>query len=488
MPTHFMKHHAFTALLAISAFSIFSEEKKPGIPLPDAHKALGEELAKRIEAQLERTAGGQTLHQMWYDHGGQHTRSRTVIVNIAEGRIEMVTEAEEEDGYFSQDDATEFTQKVYHLHEGAVYAMRVTRHEPCVDGKTHRITQSWLLFDNGTPFYRSGVTIRLPKDESPDDIFSMEGTSPESESTPPPGYEGWGTKLTARAYDLARQCRHGVGGDRFGDWNERLLKGAPPEGSSRTPPRTKGWLPPADTLVLPVERSGSPDGMFAIGWGYEKGPVDWAKLQGSSAVDGSAEPDFSTKVAVGPLTDELKNDGNFLLNAVTGKPVSPIGIYYPGERQRFNHDELIARWSPTSQCVIVLCSQKWFTGDADIVWMKDGRSTGSQDILAPLNKAVRDAILKSKHPAAKRLRVEKDRDLEDPDPNHPEGYCYTIKSILLEDDGSFEAAVIGQIPKDDAPSGYFEVVIKGTFTPGSGDSAAVLKTRSATVVPYKPIE
>jgi hypothetical protein len=183
---------------------------------------------------------------------------------------------------------------------------------------------------------------------------------------------------------------------------------------------------------------------------------------------------FSTKLAEGQLTPELEADGNFLLNRLNGKPLAKLGLDYPGERQRFNHDELLAYWSPGSTCFVSIATQKWFTEGAEIAWIKDGKCEGSNDILKPLHEATTEAVIKSKHPAAK--RVSKDR----------EGFDFTLSDIMVEDDGAFEAKVVGQIPKDDAPGGYYEAIIKGTFTPKAAGESAGLKVSKITILSTTP--
>ena len=89
--------------------------------------------------------------------------------------------------------------------------------------------------------------------------------------------------------------------------------------------------------------------------------------------------------------------------------------------------------------------------------------------------AATDALLKSKHPAAKRLRKEE-----------PGSYAFTLSNILVEDDGSFEASVVGQVPKDDDPSGSYDVVIEGKFNPPAKEetkSSAKLQVRKVRVLP-----
>lgn len=456
-------HKAAFLLLALAAITHAEDGSKP---TSGSIARLKEQLSQQLREQMARVESCETLEQMWHDPRGEKSASHTIIVKLAEG-IEVVTEGAEDEGYF--------TQKDYHLHENKVYALRVAHEEPCMDGKSKRMSESWFLLDgSGTPVHRSSMTARVPLGEDPD-ITEARNHSEALESTPPGGFEGWGAKLTARAYDLARTFRAGVGRYTFGDWDEWLLKGAPPSGSGDPPPRPRDWLPAADTRVLPVRGSTSPDGLFAIGWGYDKGPVDWRALAQPSEGRPGDQVMFSTKLAEGALSDDLMNDGNYLLNAVSGEPLAKLGLHYPGERRRFNHDELIARWSPAASCVVAIVTAKWESDYAHIAWTQDGRCPGSFDILQPLRKAATDAVLKSKHPAAKRLRKEE-----------PGSFAFTLANILVEDDGSFEASVIGQVPKDDEPSGSYEVVIEGKFTPPDkqgSEASARLQVRKTRVLP-----
>jgi len=439
----------------MSASSVLCGQGGPDTGLRDALKT-------RLMAQITRAADGETLHQSWSSTFNTQPASHTIMVKLAQG-IEIVSESQEQEGFF--------TQKDYYLFENHVYALRIAHEEACLDGKTKRATEGYIFFDGDTPFHYSAASIRMPlAEETPDFSKAKEHNLPL-----PPGLAGWGVRLTSRAYDLARTFRPGVGRHTFGDWDAWLLKGAPAPGSGEPAPRTVGWRPPEGTLVLPVRESECPDGRYSIGWGYETGPVDWDKLEEPEGNDGPKTPPlFSTKMAQSPLTGELEQDGNFLLNHITGKPIAKLGIHYPGERQRFNHDELLARWSPFASCVVVIVTEKWQTGYGHIAWIKDGRCEGSQDILAPIIEATRAAALKSKHPASKLLRGESAAD-----------FCYSLSKILVEDDGSFEALLDVQIPKSDLPGGYFQATLSGRFTPGIDGGPAVLTTRKTTILPYK---
>lgn len=456
----------FHVLCLITASSLAGLGAPPPIAdVPaDPRMKLAQELSDRLGEQVERTKEAETLKQTWEYPNYLPPNSHTQLVRLGKG-IEVVTESHAEENVF--------TQKDYFLHESKVYVHRISRHDPCVDGKTKRISESYILFDKGTPFYRSGFTARVPLADKAPDLSKMKTRTKEQEAPLPPGLDGWGNKLTAHAFDIARTLRPGVGRYAFGDWDEWLLKDAPPEGAGDPPLRTETWLPPADTLALPVRESASPDGLYSIGWGYEKGPVNWKQLATVEQSAGWGAVTFSTKMVDIPQDDPLRNDGNFLLNQVTGKSLCKLGICYPGERQRFNHDELLACWSPTSACVVTIVTAKWFTEYGHIAWIKDGRSEGSYDIMEPLSAAAIAATKKSKHAAAKRLLADDD-------------YSYTLSKILVEDDGSFEALVVGEIPKDDAPGGFFEVAIEGTFSPGEKDGPAGLKVSKVKVLPAAP--
>jgi len=233
--------------------------------------------------------------------------------------------------------------------------------------------------------------------------------------------------------------------------------------------RKKDWLPPAGTLVMPVQGSASPDGRYAIGWGYEKGPVDWSRL----AYDEKGwtewgEVTFSTKMADIPEGDPLENDANFLLDLESGKTLCKLGIHYPGERPRFNLDGLIASWSPGLACVVIRVTQKWKTEFAAIAWIREGKCEGSSDLLEPLIAAMREATLKSAHPAARRLADEDD-------------FMYSLDEIAIKDDGSFIAELNGVVPKLDQPEGFFEVRLEGVFSSGEAGGSAVMKTAKVEV-------
>ena len=416
----------------------------------DPRAALARELKQRIADQLKRNATAETLRQSHDQPQQAPPAAQVFIVRLGEG-IEVVSESQSEDGVV--------TQKDYFLHESRVYAHCIARREPGLDGKSERVSESWFLFEKGAPFYRSGRTFRVPANPK---------TPAEDREMPlPPGLEGWGHKLTAHAFDIARTFRAGVGRYTFGMWDEWLLKNAPPAGAGDPPVRGADWLPAPETLVLPVRDTTSPDGLFSIGWGYEKGSVDWRKL---ASPDGDSVS-FSTVLPDGPLPDGLEDDATFLLHHLTGKPLCKLAIEHPGERQRFNHDELLAHWSPSSRCVVIVADAKWESTAAQIAWIKDGQCEGAHDILEPLQKAVARAVRNSKHPAAKRLRED------------GEAHRYRLSKILVEDDGAFAARVTGEIPKDDRPGGFFAVIVEGKFSPERSGDPAILKTTKIKVLP-----
>lgn len=238
--------------------------------------------------------------------------------------------------------------------------------------------------------------------------------------------------------------------------------------------RQRDWLPSPDALVLPVQGTGSPCGRYAIGWGYEKGPVDWKKLAHPEETNsGWGEVTFSTKLAPEPLDPALEDDANFLFDLRTGKALAKLAIYYPGERPSFNHDTLEAVWSPRSACVMLLVSGKWENEFAHIAWIdEEGKCAGSQDVLEPLRLAAAAAARKSTHPAARRLRAEND-------------YGYSVDEVRLSDDGRFTAVVSGEVPKLDEDAGYFQVEMEGRFLPAKEGESALLET---TRVRVRPLE
>ncbi len=460
---------SFTILAAVPLLACAGalSAKEPAAPPAPANPNMeaAQELAARLEDVKRRISGMETLRQEQEYPRAMPPRGHVYLLRLDRG-IEVVTESHTEDDFFIQKD--------YFLHESKVYAHRISVQQPCLDGKTKRVANNIILFHEGKPIYRSHLVVRVPVSQAEPDLSKGR----EREVPLPPGLEGWQDRLTARAFNIARTFRPGIGRYAFGDWDAWLLRDAPPEGPIDVldSDRDENWVPPEGTLVLPVHDSMSPDDLFEIGFGYEKGPVDWSALSflEGQPTDKHRYPTFSTKLASGQLTPELEDYRNFLLNRVTGKPLVTLGIAYPGERQRFNHDELLVHWSPGSQCFVVRAEQKWFTEYAEVGWIKEGRCEASYDVLQPLQKAALDAVLKTKHPAAKRLRVEGTDD---------DGYAFSIVKMLVEDSGAFEVHVVGQIPKDTEPSGSYEVIIEGVFSPGEKDSPARLKVTKTRVLP-----
>lgn len=423
--------------------------------------ALLTQLRERLAQQTSNFGEMETLRASYHcaEQEGGIRDAHELIVRL-KGPIQVVTESHLNEG--------ELVRKDYFLDESRVYALRVASGSPCVDGKTMRVTESRFFFDKETPIHREGATTRVPRAETLPDLAKLKLRG----VTMPPSFEGWGAQLTARAFSIARSFRPHVGRHVFGDWDQWLLKDAPPPGAGETPPRPAGWRPSDDTLVLPIPKSQSPDGLFAIGWGYEKGPIDWSQLASDDAHSDFGAVYFTTKLAHGDLKPPMNEDSNFLLNAASGKPAGDIGLYHAGERQRFNHDELIVRWSPSATCFVVRETGKWLDEAAGIGWIVDGRSEATFDILAPLKAAAESEVKKSRHPAAKRLRENEDE------------FAFSVISVLVEDDGAVEARVVGQIPKDsDITSSYYEAIVEGVFSRGAANAPALLKQTKVRILP-----
>jgi len=265
-----------------------------------------------------------------------------------------------------------------------------------------------------------------------------------------------------------------------GEWqfaNTGTLKDALRPAPDQAPTkRTKDWLPPPDTLVLPVQGSVSPDGRYAMGWGYEKGPVDWKKLAHlEEAHSGWGDVTFSTKLAQEPLDPALEDDANFLLDLRTHQPLCKLGIHYPGERPHFNHQELNAVWSPSSTCVVIIVTAKWETEFAHFAMIRDGICHGSHDMMEPLCQAAKAAVLKTRHPAAKRLRNQDD-------------FMYSIGEVHLQDDGSFTAEITGQLPKQEDDFAFFEVAVAGRLVQAADGQSISFEALKTTVVPAQNSE
>lgn len=435
---------------ALSALCAPSFRASADDPLPE----LRERLAQQIKSYPDMETIQASYSSAEREQGIREFHTLTVRL---QGPIQVVSEAHEERDLR--------TQKDYFLHENEVYALRIRHRAPAPDGKTARVSESRIFFDKGTPIYRGSVTARVPSKADADFSKSKETPVPL-----PPKLEAWSAQLKLRAFTIARSFRPHMGQYVFGNWDEWLLKNAPAEDPGLLrPPRPADWIPPEGTRVLPIRLTDSPDGLYRIGWGYREGPIDWKRLAYDH--EGAVEPFFSTKLASGELKPPLNEDSNFLINAITGEPGSDIGLYHPGERQRFNHDEILVHWSPTSNCFIVEETAKWGDEAAGIGWIKDGKCEQTFDVLAPLKVVAETAVKKSSHPAAKRLRADDDG-----------GYTFGIGKVLLEDDGRLEVEVSGEIPKDLQPSGSYQAIVTGKLQPGTEKSPAKLRDAKVTVI------
>lgn len=353
-----------------------------------------------------------------------------------------------------------------YLIEGKQVTVFCAEHRlPCLDGVTERVTEQWIYLAEGQPFARAVRSQRVAVGEETENPPAI----PVPNAELPPGLEAWTGQIHARAFDILR----GFPPARFRDiawgWDESELAGAPPAGSSQPALRDKDWMPPEGTLALPVLRTESPEGFYGIGWGYESGPVDWGWLKADHGWEDLGEVYFSTKLASHPMPDALDKDTNFLLRMPEARAVGRTGTSHPGERQRFNHDELLVHWSPASRCAVVMEAEKWFTQTASLVWIREGKVEVANDILVPLQKAACAALRKTRHPASKEAGTE--------------DYEFSLVKIMIGDDGSFEALVLGQARQNWQPAGSWRTRIDGRFSAAAEGQPAGLVIKKIKVLP-----
>jgi hypothetical protein len=86
-----------------------------------------QELANRHRLQVGKMGNYETLQQDYNQPNAEPPRSHTFVLRLGHG-VEVVTERHIEDHVLNQKD--------YFIHESRVYAYRVIRHDPCMDGKT----------------------------------------------------------------------------------------------------------------------------------------------------------------------------------------------------------------------------------------------------------------------------------------------------------------------------------------------------------------
>jgi hypothetical protein len=414
--------------------------------------ALEEKIGKHVNAQMA------AQDQMTYLSAAMGDR----VTDAAEEHIwhayfrdhlEIVTEQNRSEGIY--------TRKDYFLQDSKVIAFMTEHHEPTLDEKKKRISESAFGFQDGRLVSHSVSVYRRSVDANRDPELAVKH---EKDLPIQPGFDGFQQQLTQRAFDIARRLKEAS--------KEQSLTGfyslddAPP--ATVEVERAKDWLPAADTLTLPLRTLGSPsrpilspDGRWGVSWGYERGPVDWEKLRCTEAY---REGEFCTHLQPSDkLTDALKSDNTFLRNAISGLNLGILGLDHGGEVQRFNHDGIVMHWSPSSAVIIAQETHKLGDTDLRVAWMNN--STGalkSQTLLAPLFKGVLTHVAKSKHPAAENAQSD--------------GMDIRMGSMLVEDDGKFEARITGDVrsPHFDAGN-FFEAKVYGQVSPSKAGEAAVVK-------------
>lgn len=435
--------------LGVLMLPSFAEEQSP----------LQKELSERIQRQRDAQGSMKSLYANLNERpsgSGDLSAIRTYSA-FYEDQPEVVVEEHTVEGIYLRKD--------YHLHKGKVYAYLVEHHKPSADGKNKRIAENGYVFDSGKLIGQTVTSYRVATDAERDPDLARKN---EKEFPIPEGLDAWQDQLTARAWTIVHRLRTAVGDDE--DYINGLMENAPKpaESKAKSPP---GWMPTADTLTLPVHDVISPDGRLGLSWGYEKGPVDWSKLLFKWE---HGEEEFSTKL-VEPynLPEALRQDTTFVRNAISGKDVGKLGVSHGGERQRFNHDEIIANWSPAGSICIAVETFKWGDSEVRVCWMDpQGNAARSQDLTATLHEQVQAFVAKSNHPASVGAKEK--------------NFMVSTQNILVEDDGNFEARCVGNdASKQDGPEHYFEMIIQGKVESGSDDRCKLSLKRKELLPPIE---
>lgn len=420
---------------------------------------LEQQLSKRIQQQQDAQDGMKTLAASLNERPSSPSDLSTIRSYSAyyDDQLQIVVEEHTVEGTYLRKD--------YHMDKGKVFALMVEHHQPTADGKSKRIVENGFGFDAGKLALFSTTSYRVGTDAERD---PKQAAKNEKDHPIPEGFDAWQEQLTTRAWSLVYRMAAAVKDDEqplFGLWNL-----APPPAEAKKN-RPKGWTPTKETLTLPIHDVISPDGRYGISWGYEKGPVDWEKLRYVSDDD----EEFSSKLAIN-VPDALKEDTTFIRNAISGRDAGILGISHGGERQRFNHDEIIASWSPSGNICIARETFKWGDNDVRVCWMDAaGKVTKSQALLVPLAKQVEAHVAKSKHPAAAEAK---------------EGnFMIAAERLIVEDNGTFEAKCTGHNgSKRGGPKHFFQMIVQGKVQPGEGDECKLTITKRTLLPPIKEEE
>lgn len=417
-----------------------------------------QEFRERATAQNERLKNSRQLEQTFTAYGDVNDYQVWLSNDRFEKAVTSLSSPERR------------VENDYFLDNGKVHAWRIYRETRSLDGKTKHVDENFFAFGASKPIRHVVKSGRFPAATDSPDLSKL----PERVIPIVPQLDGLADELTARAFELARKFRGGI--DEFAEvrW-DFFLKDAPPSPpDERWNTRPKGWLPPPSATFLPIENATSPDGCYAVAWGFPRGPIDWKSYSDQPSFGGVI---FSSLLPQSPpKADDSNPESNLLVDRRAGRVLASLATTHPGERERFNHQHYRVEWSPAAACVVAVQDSKWDTEAAVVAWIANGECAGSYDILTPLVKAADAAVIRAKHPAAKHLR---NRTGDDANSGH------RIDTRFVGDDGLIECTVTWEVPKGDLDDESFSALVEGRLSPGPKGGAAKFEPKTVRVLPVR---
>ncbi|MBI5547475.1 MAG: hypothetical protein HY901_26635 [Deltaproteobacteria bacterium] len=194
--------------------------------------------------------------------------------------------------------------------------------------------------------------------------------------------------------------------------------------ASRDVRATKAEEKPASFRL--IEGSRSPDGRYAIGWGFASPNVDFGSFRQQ---DGS----FGTDLGAAELH-------NFIVDCRRNVAVAETPGTHPGDRKSYNHNSNDVTWSSNSKYLVQLNNSKWETGVGSVYSLdSNGKIAGPADLLAAARMATKE--LGQQHLST-------------------DDYAVSLTNVKVSDNGLVRCTLVGEIPRGEGFQA--EVLFKST--------------------------
>ncbi|MGB3117350.1 MAG: hypothetical protein WBE58_00905 [Verrucomicrobiales bacterium] len=363
-----------------------------------------DDIESRLEnlnaARLERTfplgGGGSIVDQVWFDENDQPEK--------------VLRE--------SYDDHGSRRQELWLRHGRTILVMTHSETIAMVENAPTKATETREYFHNGRLFRILRKSATFGPNEDPD-MSAIKNT----EQPLPDEAEG---ANRAKAYeriaaDIAKKLQ--AGGDVEPIDARAPLPGPEAEGSL-SQPRVIGGTE-------------SPDGKYALAWGFHGGRVDWNQFHqtdGTYMAD-PAEPGLTNYVVSLP--------GNKIVCQTSGS--------HFGDLPNYNHTSATAIWSADSRVVAAISRGKWDTLSADLILLDGGRCAGTVPLLESTRNAAVKKLKTMMHPGIRK---------------HPEQLVYRLHDFQFaarKGLGPFSCGLEVSVPKSQEDGDDINLHISGNL-------------------------